>query len=41
MNKTVENNFAYKGDGCQTRANGMLYLHTENLPVPLGSSLWS
>jgi hypothetical protein len=34
MNKTVENNFADGVDGCQTRANGLLFLHTGNLPAP-------
>ena len=42
MNKTVENDFADSGDGCQTRADGLLFLHTGNFTVALITlSLWS
>ena len=41
FNKPVEKYLADRGDGCQTRANGLLFLHTENFPVRLSLSLWS
>ncbi|SPE31041.1 hypothetical protein SBA2_590023 [Acidobacteriia bacterium SbA2] len=38
MNKTVQINFAGRSDGCQARANGFWFLHTENFTVPLRSA---